>query len=126
MRAASDDDTMLDAERKASPFCAGRAIVVNEPEESAGPTPPSLRPRAALCFRADRRAGSPIRVGVGCACAVVKIARSKALAAFRALTPASRAADRFILRPERAPDTRQSSARLSRLPELCTHGSSFR
>jgi len=35
---------MLDAERKASPFCAGRAIVVNEPEESAGPTPPSLRP----------------------------------------------------------------------------------
>ena len=39
MRAASDDDTMLDAERKASPFCTGRAIVVNEnePEESAGP-----------------------------------------------------------------------------------------
>src|SRR5208337_1617587 len=37
MRAASDDDTMLDAERKASPFCAGRAIVVNEREESAGP-----------------------------------------------------------------------------------------
>ena len=36
MDAASDDDTMLDAERKASPFCAGRAIVVNEPEESAG------------------------------------------------------------------------------------------
>ena len=37
MRAASDDDTMLDAERNASPFCAGRAIVVNEnePEESA-------------------------------------------------------------------------------------------
>ena len=36
MRTASDD-TMLDAERKASPFCAGRAIVVNEnePEESA-------------------------------------------------------------------------------------------
>jgi hypothetical protein len=28
---------MLDAERKASPFCIGRAIVVNEPEESAGP-----------------------------------------------------------------------------------------
>jgi hypothetical protein len=29
MRAAFDDDTMLDAERKASPFCAERAIVVN-------------------------------------------------------------------------------------------------
>src|SRR5208337_3297701 len=37
MRAASDDDTMLDAERKASPFCSERAIVVNEPEESACP-----------------------------------------------------------------------------------------
>jgi hypothetical protein len=35
--AASDDDTMLHAERKASPFCTGRTIVVNEPEESAGP-----------------------------------------------------------------------------------------
>ena len=33
MRAASDDDTMLDAERKASPFCAERAIVVNGPEK---------------------------------------------------------------------------------------------
>jgi hypothetical protein len=31
MRAASVDDTMLDAERKASPFCAERTIVVNGP-----------------------------------------------------------------------------------------------
>ena len=37
-RAASDDDTMLDAERKASPFCAGRVIVVNESQK-----PTSLR-----------------------------------------------------------------------------------
>jgi len=37
MRAASNDDTMIDGGRKSSPFCAGRAIVVNEPEEFAGP-----------------------------------------------------------------------------------------
>ena len=41
MRAPSDDDTMLHAERKASPFCAGRAIVVNGSEESAGPMLPA-------------------------------------------------------------------------------------
>ena len=47
MRAASDDDTMLDAERKASPFCAGRAIVVNEPEKR-------------VCRQSDTEQTSPI------------------------------------------------------------------